>query len=206
MLSARLKIVVPSVITVILAAYGCGRPSEDAILRNDGGIPVTGVGGFGLQCPFGSINDPKAVKLQLWGCPLDLDTLTLTQPLKALYLSVDCKKKLMSIRMENRTMDSLWEVMPDGSFYMTVDGGVAHLASTGGNRGACSTPLTAVLMGKVDCTDLDKAKIRLETVWKMGQPAPAASPNPDAAPPPPDTCGLPKSCYLYSITKLNQCE
>ncbi|MCM2279106.1 MAG: hypothetical protein NDJ89_13605 [Oligoflexia bacterium] len=193
-----------SLICAALALNACGKPSELAQARRDGMIPVTGSVDLGTQCPFGTISPKTPTRLQLWDCPIGLERLTLAQPLDSLYLSVDCKKKILTIRKENRKLDTAWEFLPDGSFEINIDGGVARLAADGPDRAGCSSPVRAVMMGSLDCSDPDRAKIQLETVWYLGQ-----SENPER-----DRelfareskCELPSGCYLYSSAALQQCE
>lgn len=180
--------------------FSCGKPSELEQLKEEGMIPVSGVAGFGGHCPYGSVTPPSGAKLQLWNCPIGLNRLELSQPLDALYLQADCKKKILTVRMGERRLDTAWAVMPDGSFFITVDGGLARLNADGPDRGSCSTPLTADISGRLDCGDRDKAKISIETTWWMGKaenPATLALANPQ--------CQLPSSCYLYAATTVSQC-
>jgi hypothetical protein len=150
---------------------GCGKPAEkEQAQEHEGGIPVAGVAGFGSQCPYGFIEDPFPAKLELWNCPIGIEKAELIEPLKPLYFQVDCKKKTLSIRKPNRTMDTAWEIMPDGSFFMTVDGGMAMFKSDGPGRGKCHAPLTVDVMGKVDCTnDRDKVDINVESVYWLSK-------------------------------------
>lgn len=163
-------------------------------------IPVDGVAGFGLQCPYGSVGAPQGAKIQLWDCPISMERVGLTKPLEALFLSADCKKKFLSVRMDKRRMDSNWEVLPDGSFFATVDGGTATLLADGPGRGECTTALTADVSGKLECNDQDKVTIRLETVWWMNKPF-DTSMRIDGK-----RCEIPSSCYMYSAATLHQCQ
>ncbi|MCM2323263.1 MAG: hypothetical protein NDJ90_08365, partial [Oligoflexia bacterium] len=61
-----------------------------------------------------------------------------------------------------------------------------------------------VLMGKLDCADLDRAKINLETVWYLGESENAARDRELFARE--SQCQVPKGCYLYSNIALQQCE
>jgi hypothetical protein len=60
------------------------------------------------------------------------------------------------------------------------------------------------MMGQLDCTDLDRAKMKLETVWYLGQ---TENPERDRELFSQETqCQVPAGCYLYSNTALQQCE
>lgn len=180
----------------------CGKPGAPPPEKlPDSAIPVIGVAGFGSQCPYGFNQDPTATKLELWGCSLGLDEVELVKPLTPLYLQADCKKKLVTVRKPERAMDTSWEIMPDGTFSMTVDGGTAQLKSDGPGRGACSAPLNVNLMGKVDCADRDKANITLESIYWLNKDA--ATPQPIAGV---KECKTPKGCYFYTKTTLKQCQ
>jgi hypothetical protein len=208
---------------------GCGKPVKDEAKEAEEGTPVVGVAGFGSQCPYGFTEDPFPARLELWNCPIGLEKVELSEPLRPLYFQVDCKKKTMSVRKPNRTMDTAWEIMPDGSFFMTVDGGMAKLNSDGPGRGKCGTPLSVDLMGKVDCSDRDKVNIKVESVFwlakknennnprNVGVPGmPVGEPNPSMTPSPAvpgeatenetlPECKVPPSCYFFSKTTIKQC-
>ncbi|MCM2322253.1 MAG: hypothetical protein NDJ90_03220, partial [Oligoflexia bacterium] len=114
---------VAALIASVLVLGGCGKPSELAAAKREGLIPVTGAASFGTQCPFGTISPTAATRLQLWDCPIGLERLTLTEPLDPVYLSVDCKKRILTVRRANKTYDTAWEVFPDGRLDITIDGG-----------------------------------------------------------------------------------
>lgn len=188
-----------SVELILVAAFltSCGKPMDRTpIATGEAATPVIGVAGFGVQCPYGFNEDPVATKLELWGCDLGLERLELVEPLTPLYLQVDCKKKLVSVRKPNRAMDTSWEILPDGTFFMTVDGGAAQLKSDGPGRGSCTSPLSVNLIGKVECADRDKVTISMESIYWLGKKETTQ----------PSTCKTPKGCYLYSKTELKQCQ
>lgn len=181
----------------LLGVTGCG--SSDAQTDSEM-IPVNGVAGFGTQCPQGTISHPKATKLQLWNCPLELDELRLSQPLSPLFFQVDCRKRILTIRMDNRVLDTAWELNPDGSFNIRTEAGIAQLDTTGGETGACTSPMTADIFGKADCRDADKVALQFETVYWLGKTR-----NPDLMNQA-GNCKLPGSCYLYTSATIQQCE
>ena len=182
--------------------------------------PVIGETAFGNQCPYGSIADPRPVRLGLWDCPIDVKTLELIQPPTALIFSADCYKKTLAIRTLDRKMDTLWEVMPDGSFDLTLDGGTLLLKTDGAGHSPCLTHTIFELWGRLKCTDRDRLTIQVDTVWHLGKslipvvipspsPFPSVSPSPPAARPVTpqiQECKLPESCYLHAAVPLQQCQ
>jgi hypothetical protein len=211
---------------VAVAQSGCGKPDSAASplgTRGDGTgmVPMKGIAAFGSQCASGFNNDPKAVRLELWQCPLNVNQVELVEPITPLYLSADCARKTLTIRNLSHTIDVNWELMPDGSFYITQDGLSAKLKDDGSGHADCVTPISADMWGKVDCTNPrgDQAKIRFETVmWlnKRDQPSSAASPTPNTTNPnlPPAStvdssspqCKLPVGkCYFHAVASINQC-
>ncbi|MEO7161514.1 MAG: hypothetical protein ABI041_01215 [Bdellovibrionia bacterium] len=155
---------------------------------------VRGTAQFGSQCPLGFYAPPTKVPLELWTCPIGLDPVELLEPLAPLVLQVDCKKRIMDLRGTDRSSQaSTWEIMPDGSFYFKVDGGIAKLKNDGSGHKNCTIPLFANLWGKVDCAARDKAVVQLETVWWLGpQPeeTPQTSPSPLLSPLPYPTVSM----------------
>lgn len=162
--------------------------------------PVDGVAGFGIQCPYGTISHPNAARLEAWNCSLGLERLQLEQNIQPLFLQADCKKKLLSVRMDNRVLDTMWEVMPDGSFFITLEPGMIQFRSDGPGRSSCFSPATLDLMGKLECSDRDKVKIKFESIWWLGKTRNAALLQR------PDTCRIPEGCYLYSQAQAQQCQ
>jgi len=257
---------------IILFWAGCGSPDRD--VEAEAFTTVNGNAIFGSQCPYGSLSKPQAAALNLWDCPLGLKTVDLAQPLRPIVLQADCKKKILVARTLDGTLDTSWEVLPNGEFSFSIDGGYATLKDDGKGNAGCSVPLVADLSGKLDCSDRDKVKISVETVWWLDRVAPQPSPNPSLAPSPrpsnpnnpvatpipvpsnipthlptrlptitpttlptaPPTarptpaptprptrplefflmtptkaptgpkCGVPKGCYFYASTEINQCE
>jgi hypothetical protein len=157
---------------------GCGKVSQDSNLTDAGNSTeahvevkkVDGVAGFGNYCPLGSYAPPQPVPITLWNCPMRLNRLQLNEPLQAFDFQVDCKKKTIDVRSSNHSFEPVtWEIMPDGNFYFSMDGGLAKIKDDGAGHSNCSVPLRADMWGKIDCQDRDKPVIRVETVWWMGQ-------------------------------------
>ncbi|HAR43722.1 MAG TPA: hypothetical protein DCS07_13995 [Bdellovibrionales bacterium] len=162
---------------IILFWAGCGSPDDVEGLTDVNGNAV-----FGSQCPYGSLSKPFASKLYLWDCPLGLDTVDLVQPLRPIVLQADCKKKIIVARTLDGALDTSWEVLPNGTFSFSIDGGYATLRNDGRGNANCSVPLTAELSGSLDCADRDKVKISVESVWWLDRLAPKPTANPSAIP------------------------
>ena len=141
-------------------------------------IKVIGSAQFGNQCPFGTYVPPQAVPLELWSCPLSVPEVELTEPLRPLILQADCKKKTLDVRNEYRSLDAeTWEVMPDGTFFFSMNVGSAKLKDDGAGHKNCQIPVSVNMWGKLDCKDRDKVNIKLETVWWLGKVIPSSLPS-----------------------------
>jgi hypothetical protein len=176
----------------------CGHPDRD---DPNTPTPVTGHAFFGSQCPYGDFSDPTPGDLELWNCPTGLSNVALKQALQPLIFEVDCKKKVISARNFDHLNDSLWEMMPDGSFAFTVTGGAADLADDGTGK-SCQTMLSATVTGQADCSkDRDRMLISVDAVWNF-----TSDPLPSSATPGDPACKLPTSCYFRSAAKLKQCQ
>lgn len=205
-------------------ALGCGKPTPVTpppppppeppaplpVPGIDEMVQVRGSAAFGNQCPYGIHTTPTPIDLELWGCPMKMNTIELLEPLQALMLKADCRKKEITVRTERRGLDSPWEVMPDGSFSILIDGGTARIKDDGEGQVNCLTPLTASLSGKLDCSDPDpeKAKIPIEVVWWTGKTVDPVdgTPNPEPLPVSGSRCKLPEGCYFYGSTEIKQCQ
>jgi hypothetical protein len=202
-MKATARILIPLTLIALIAA-GCGRKSDEEQLLENGGKPVDGMMTARTQCIYGAPSEPRAARMELWSCPLAVERLQLTEPPKTLAFSVDCKKKLLTIRnLERGSLDTLWEILPDGSFSVSMPGGPITLGNDG-KGSACATTTELEVTGKVNCQDRDKAEILFETVWRMG-PQPNSTVTTEL-PAGARQCELPTGCYLYSSAKLNQCQ
>lgn len=179
-----------SVLGLAILVQGCGSESTTARPEEQTSLPsnmkkVVGSARFGNQCPYGSVIPPQPVAIELYDCPLNVPQVELTKPLQSFILQVDCKKKTLDIRSDDRSVTpTSWEVMPDGNFYLTMNAGRAYLAEDGAGNKNCSTPLMADLWGKIDCQDRDQAKIKVQTVWWLDKTLqnPSLSPLPSPSP------------------------
>jgi hypothetical protein len=167
----------------IFGITGCGPSGQDSgksSLKDSapGMIRVAGNAIFGSQCPYGTFPEPKPVPLTLWECPIGMSKVELVEPLQPLILQADCKKKTMDIRGTDRSHPAgAWEVMPDGSFFFSVEGGKARLKQDSAGKQNCTVPLTAELWGKVECDSRDQAKIKIESIWRAVKYAPEPQPS-----------------------------
>ena len=188
-------------LSLMVAASSCGGSGDDSTSGEDQGrIPVKGNASFGSQCPYGSVSSAKPVKLGLWDCPLGLDAVELSTPPQPLFLSADCKDMTMSVRTGDRTLDSFWEVLPDGSYSVTVDVGAVQLRSDKKSGGSpCTTFTQAEIWGKLNCKDRDKVEIEVHTLWWLGKGKKTTGFTGRE-------CSLPASCYLAADTTVRQCQ
>lgn len=154
-------------------------------------VQLEGSASFGSHCSFGLFAAPQPVPLELLGCPLIVQKLELAESLPPFIFQADCKKRTLDIRgREGEGYQATnWEFMPDGTFQVVIDGGTAQVRDDGAGNLNCFTPLVASLWGNVDCTDIDRAVVHVETVWWVGKeyerseyPSPRASraPSPSA--------------------------
>lgn len=181
-----------------LVTTACGKPDPDSVIP-DGMTQVEGAGAFGSQCPYGSISDPRPVRLGLWDCPIGQDPLKLTRSPSPLVFQADCKEKTIAIRTADRQIDTLWKVMPDGSFLTTIDMTPVQLADDGSGQRRCNAYPQAEIWGKLDCTDQDRVVIKVDTIWWLARgKKPEGTTGPD--------CRLPRSCYLHATGSVRQCQ
>ena len=196
-------------ISVCFALTHCGKSLEDAAKthEDDGSIPVNGSAFIYSQCPYGSLSSKVPVGIKLVDCPIPLKTAELTEPLQPLIVTADCTKKILTVRTEDRAVDTSWEIMPDGSFWFTVNGGMAKFKTDGTTPDACKTPLTLDIWGTLDCTDRDKLVIHTQAAWTLGK----ETQSPGHAPMVPNTdhlrlCKMPQGCNFYGTSDIKQCQ
>jgi hypothetical protein len=187
------------------AVGSCGKSLDSSIQQTaqQDSVPVTGVGGFGSQCPFGTMGDPTPVSLDLQSCPLTLPSLDLQQPLLPLILQADCKKLEITVRSIDPSVhiESKWKALPDGRFYFQMDAGSATFANDGAGHAGCSEPLVLEVAGLMKCTaDRDRVPVQVDATWHIGQTMPGTNPRANT-----NKCQLPTSCALHGFTSLNQC-
>jgi hypothetical protein len=169
-----------------LGIWGCGDLSQDLETApstgNSGEVgetPVIGTGGIGSQClAEGSFVPPQPVPLKLYQldaegnanqCPMGLPVVELAESLPSITLQADCKKRIIDVRGQDRQSSTSWEFMPNGAFDVSINGGFAKFKTDGAGTKNCQSPMVANLVGHVDCTEMDKPKIYLDTYWNLDQ-------------------------------------
>ena len=107
---------IPFLTVIAVQMTACGRgDSSDGSSDDGSGISVNGAEGFSTQCPSGTIEPVTPItNMQLYNCPIGVDTLQLTQPLEPIYLQADCQKKTITARTLDKRIESAWETMPTG--------------------------------------------------------------------------------------------
>jgi len=180
---------------------GCGKSiSAPSAAQTQDSIPVQGVGGFGSQCPYGEIGDPKPVQLQALNCPISNTTLTLEKPLLPLILQADCTKYEVTVRsLVDTRIEARWKALPDGRFFFTMDAGVATFQNDGAGHSDCQTPVEVSVQGLMTCRDRDHVQLQVDATWFPGQSMGTAETLTGPK------CALPSSCVLHGFTTLNQC-
>lgn len=191
---------------IVLALGSCAGNNPGPMGEAQGSIPVNGTAAFGAVCPRGTYVDPSPAPVDLWSCPLNMDSLGLAQPLAPFIFQADCKKNFFTIRSPG-FFDTTWEMLPDHNFDITINGYDVQMKSDGAGHSNCWTPTSIQFKGHLDCKDRDAVKIYLESVmWHLGSTddfgggtsrAHARHTGPQ--------CQVPSGCYLYSRAVVNQC-
>jgi hypothetical protein len=190
--------------SVGFTVFGCGKPvaaTDDGASDSSSPTSKTGIAGFGIQCPYGYVEEPTAVPIDLSDCPGA--QIQLSQALEPIILSADCRGKNLTARTSDRTVDNTFEAMPDGSFYLEMSAGYALLSN------GCKIPLVADMAGVMSCGALtnnnyDQVDIAIDAVWKT---APTPAPSSGFVPPPTAAgCAIPAGCMLHSSATIHQCK
>ena len=181
----------------------CGKGDEESVpseqmMAVNGSVPV------GSQCPYGYYTDPKPLKVNGWECGEVLQSIDIIESPSALILQADCKKKLLTVRTVDSLLDSTWEIMPDGTFSLTVDSGALKIRDDGAGNPNCVTFPSTEVWGKIDCGDADKLTINYDIIWWPGRGKNPSAYRPAALTGP--ECKLPSTCYFHSTGQLKQCE
>jgi hypothetical protein len=182
---------------------GCGKSIDSTSQNTQDGVPVQGVGGFGSQCAFGTIGDPKPLSLIAYNCGAVTTTskFELAAPLLPIILQADCKKLEVTARtIDGNRIESRWKALPDGRFYFMMDAGNASLGNAGAGMSNCQTPSTLEVAGLMKCADRDHAEVQVDATWHLGQTMPGTSPHLTGG-----ECSVPNGCILHGFTILNQC-
>jgi hypothetical protein len=198
-------------LVTIESGVGCGKPNDESQTKepeiSEGGmIPVVGNASFGSQCPYGSITNPRPATVGVWDCPVGLKKVELAEPPPALILQADCKKRILTVRSADQRIDTAWEVMPDGTFSVTLDNLQLRLQSDGSGNSGCTAHLSTDLWGSLQCSDRDKVDIKFDTIWWLSKGA-RPSPTPGIARADSATeCRMPQTCYMHTSLTIKQCE
>jgi len=187
------------------------QAAPDPATANDGMVTLKGSAMIASQCPYGSLADPQPVEISMWDCPIGTDTAELQESLRTIIIMGDCNKKYVSVRSgDRRSLDTLWETMPNGDFSVTVDGGLVQFSKFGATQSSCATPTSVDIWGKLDCAahadpTRDQGTVQIEAMWHLGKGA-TTGVNADAV------CKLPAppagtdGCYIYAKTAIKQCQ
>ncbi len=198
----RLGLVLFGAMTVVA---GCGKPQEED--TNVTAMEVNGSAYYGTQCPSGFVRDPSPVALFLRDCPIKVQSMGLVEPIEGLVFQADCVSKSLTVRSNTRgKLDTAWSVLPDGSFYVQIDGQPMTLTTDGAGHSNCQTPTTLEIWGKIQCPSdpakQDKAVIDVKTAWNLGKQGTRHITLGNA-------CSFPQTeqgCYLIASSSLNQCS
>lgn len=164
------------------------------------------------QCPYGTLSEEAPLYLELWDCPMGVDSVNLVSASRNLVFKADCKEKLVTIRSDDGALNLVWQTMPNGVFNATFDGGLIGLSGDTANaNSSCSTNAMVEVRGRVNCDDpnldRDKVNIEAEILWWLGDSDPSTAPN-LAFETTDRQCQLPAGhqCYLYTQQIIRQCQ
>jgi hypothetical protein len=201
-----------SLVVLSLLLQGCGQPAESANTQdqqtsNDETVHVHGTAEFANQCPFGTTSQAYPARFDLQNCSVPgLQKLELSQAMTPLVIGADCVKKTLTVRSTDRSLDSTWEVLPDNTFSINVQGNPFTFASDGAGHPDCTSPTMLRMWGKLECpanpADIDKVVIKVEALWYLNQSDPSV---PRTAAPSASQCSFPTGCFLHAIKEINQC-
>ncbi len=197
MTQLRLSLVI---LALSLLQSACGQSSTGRNSR-DGSPDLEGDIRVGTQCPFGTISQSMPGGFVLRDCRMGLGSVRLPEEAPEILLSGDCAEKTLAVRASDGSVDSLWQVYPDGTFSLLIGGFSTGLSGDSGGSGQCLASMTMEIDGRMDCASRDIFTIRVDNMklWlatpdenRLGiQQLPA--------------CRLPPSCRMESSLELRQC-
>lgn len=179
---------------------GCGKNSSTRTSA-DGSPSVVGDILVGTQCPLGTMSNPIPGGFSLFGCRISASEFDLKTPPGPILLSGDCAEKTIAIRAIDGSVDTLWQVPPDGSFSIVIPGFHGLFSFDGSGSAGCISSLTMEIDGKMSCTDRDVFSIHVDSMRLWMTPS---SEDQQAIFNAPD-CRLPNSCRLETSLELRQC-
>lgn len=184
----------------LLVSSACGKSGTTSV-SPDGSAAFYGDIQVGTQCPFGTISKTIPAGFTLRSCQLSKKELHLQQPPGPLYLSGDCTEKILAVRSSDGTVDTLWQVQPNGSFSLFIDGFYGKFESDQAGHTPCLSKMNLELDGKLDCRSRDSFKIFISTMrfW-LTTPSEEEIKAAGTA-----SCQLPESCHLETKLELQQC-
>jgi hypothetical protein len=194
----KLTLLFTSLLLITATTIGCGKPEP----QNESPTTIPVLGGtatFGNHCPYGTFSQPTTAELTGWDCP-GLGSIDLAEAPQTIFFTADCKKKIITVRSQDRLHDSAWEMMPNGSFSFTIDVGAIGLKRDSVTTSGCKSYTMAEFFGTVQCQDRDKAIIKADIIYWPGK-----GKRPNNATTNDAECKLPQGCYLYTHSDIQQC-
>ena len=194
----RLILLILFLATMPALMGGCGQSSSSRQSK-DGSPSLRGEILVGTQCPLGTISEPTPGNFSLVDCRSELRELQLTAPPGPIFLSGDCAEKTIGVRTTDGTVDTLWQVLPDGSFSLLIAGFAGELADDGAGHRSCLAGMTLELDGKMNCEQRDVFSIDISSM-RFWMSSPASDQLAGRA-----ACSLPPSCRMEGSLQLRQC-
>jgi hypothetical protein len=188
---------------VTMVPVGCGRGSSPDILQDSNPIEGATVT-FMSQCPYGTVSPSTIAGLGLKNCG-SAQRFQLAKNPAPIKVKADCREKTISFRSSDRSVDSSWNIYPDGSFDVGVNTS-APIYVKQPNGKTCVTYSLVRFSGTVACrqnasdNDIDKVQVNLGTQWQFGK-----GPKPTDMTGEFPECNLPSTCELVTQALVNQC-
>lgn len=196
------KICCLSLLLILFLNSSCGKTNEQSVKPADGSPILIGDISIGTQCPYGTITPAVPRGFTVRNCALATPQLILQKPPGPLYFSGDCTEKVLAVRTQDGSVDTLWQIPPDGEFSLLLDGFYGEFASDSLGNSNCLSKMNLEIYGTMECQSRDAFTISVEKMrfW-MSPPTEAELKISNAT-----ACALPDSCYLEASTKLQQCQ
>ena len=106
----------PWVLALLCLSCGKNITSSGPVSVDPAPIAIT------TLCPAGYLDAMAPVQLSLSECAESSKRPDLSGKSPPLVFQVDCAKKILYIRNAERTLDTAWEMMPDGTFWVSFSG------------------------------------------------------------------------------------